>query len=75
MVDLEITGPVAPALLVAPSPLMLATVTVRTAAPVLPAASRAETVRVLAPGGSAIAPVVQVVVPVAMPLPLGCLSR
>jgi hypothetical protein len=69
MVDLEITGPVAPALLVAPSPLMLATVTVRTATPVLPAASRAETVRVLAPGRSAIAPVVQVVVPVAMPLP------
>src|SRR5262249_28016518 len=54
MVDLEIRGPVEPALLVAPSPLMLATVTVRTATPVLPAASRAETVRVLEPGRSAI---------------------
>lgn len=69
MVGFEITGPVAPALPVASGLLMLATVTLRTATPVLPAASRAETVRVLEPDRSAIAPVVQVAVPVAMPLP------
>jgi hypothetical protein len=69
IVDFDITGPVAPSLLVGPAVLVFATVTVRTAPLVLPAASRAETVRVLEPGRSAIAPVVQVVVPVAMPLP------
>jgi hypothetical protein len=69
MVDFDITGPVAPSLPVGPAVLMFATVTVRTAPPVLPAASRAETVSVLEPGRSGIAPVVQVVVPAAMPLP------
>ena len=63
-VEFEITG--APSLL---ATVLLATATVRTATPVLPAASRAETVRVLEPGRSAIAPVLQVVVPVALPLP------
>src|SRR3990170_4332052 len=49
--------------------MVLVGVTVRVAVPVLPAASRAVTVRTFAPGRSAIALADQDVVPVAVPLP------